>query len=199
MGVSLISAYQELKRAHEGAVVDGFVGWLNRTNGTKWTVSSRPDPPDAIISDGERVCWVEHADLYRSMEEARSETSLIAPGKEHIPLSSKYILNPDRGTAEALITLLHKKLTLSSYRLVYEKHGQGFLVISERDPLYDSRTFSEIRKMFKNREIHNDKGYFRKIYLAIRRESALVFDEVSYRGVRQCTEPGVYNYSRKHP
>ena len=90
-----MSFHRQIRQAHEEAVVDEFVHWLNQTTGSNWTVSERPDPPDAIITDGDTTSWVEHADLYRNGEEARSEMSFVTPDKAHIPHSEHPIADPD--------------------------------------------------------------------------------------------------------
>jgi hypothetical protein len=173
--------YRELKRRHESAAVDSFVDWLNRTSGAHWQVTDRPNPPDAIIADGSSVSWVEHADLYRGAEEARSEMSFITPGKTHIPHSESPIYDPDRRTAMALVTLLQDKLSNRSYRSAYEQYGRGILLISERDPLIDNQTIAEIDHVTEEVQITNDNGYFCKVYLAIRSEQGMSYGEISYR------------------
>jgi hypothetical protein len=176
-----MSNYRDLKRRHETAVVDEFVGWPKRTSGANWTVTSRPNPPDAIITNGSAISWVEHADLYRNWEEARSETSFVTPGKTHIPHSQHPICDPGRQTAMALMALLQDKLSNSSYRSAYEHYGQGFLVISVRDPLFDNDTVADIDRAAEQMGVADDNGYFCKIYLAIRSPQDLLYREVTYR------------------
>jgi hypothetical protein len=175
-----MSWHRELKRNHETAVIDNFVDWLNRTSGSNWEVIDRPNPPDAIITDGGATFWVEHADLYRHWEEARSETSLLNPNKKHIPHSENPIYEPDRRTAMAFMTLLQDKLSSCSYRAAYEKYGQGFLIISERDPLFDKSTIAEINRITQEMKIVGDKGYFGKVYIAMRAQGGIVYGEVTY-------------------
>lgn len=172
--------YRDIKNAHESAVIDDFVTWLNRKHGTDWRVIDRPDPPDAIIEDGEVRSWVEHTDLYRHWEEARSETSFITPGKEHIPHSENPIFDPDRRTAMALMDTLKKKLSNRSYRSAYGKYGRGYLVISERDPLFDHATVEEIDRITEEVMITGDIGFFKKVYLATHGQDGLVYGEITY-------------------
>lgn len=167
---------RELKRRHETAAVDAFVNWLNQTLGSNWVVVARPDPPDAIITDADATSWVEHADLYRSGD--RSETSRVIGN--HIPHSGP-IDDPDRRTAERLVAILTEKLSKESYRSTYDKHGPGFLVISERDNLFDPTTVVEIDRTLKEVRMVGDKGYFRKIYLAIRAGPGIEYREITYR------------------
>ncbi len=128
----------KISASHEKAVVDQFVSWLNSKNSSNFAVVERPDPPDAIINDGEITSWVEHCDLYRSHEEARSELSFITPGEIHTPHSEHPISEPDNRIAQKLVKLMRSKLGKSSYLESFQKYGCGYLVISERDPLFNN-------------------------------------------------------------
>ena len=81
----------------------------------------------------------------------------------------------------ALMALLQDKLSNSSYRSAYEHHGQGFLVISVRDPLFDNDTVAEIDRATEQMKVADDNRYFCKIYLAIRSPQDLLYREVTYR------------------
>ena len=50
---------EPIKSRQERGVVRQFLEWVNRRDGTGWEVESRPEPPEAIIRDGSRRCWVE--------------------------------------------------------------------------------------------------------------------------------------------
>ena len=176
-----MSNHRQIRQAHERVVVDDFVRWLNQTTGSNWTVSKRPDPPDAIITDGYKTSWVETADLYRNGEEARSEMSFVTPDRAHIPHSEHPIADPDRRTAVAFVQLLQDKLSKNSYRSVHGEYGQGFLVISERDPLFGDDTIAEISRITDEKCIAGDMGHFCKVYLAIRVRHGMGYAEVIYR------------------
>ena len=172
--------YRDIKNVHESAVVNDFVVWMNRTQGTDWRVIDRPDPPDAVIADGDAYAWVEHTDLYRHWEEARSETSFATRGKEHIPHSENPICDPDRRTAMALMKTLQNKLSNNSYRSAYERYGQGYLVISERDALFDKDTEQEIDRLTDEVVISGDNGFFKKVYLAMRGADSMLYGDITY-------------------
>jgi len=176
-----VSEHRKIKRQHEIAVIENFVAWLNQSSGAHWVIIEHPDPPDAIIKDGEKTSWVEHADLYRHWEEARSETSFVTPGTEHIPHSENPISDPDQRTAMALMSLLQDKLSKDSYSEVHEAYGPGFLLISERDPLFDSNTVAVIDRLSEQIAIADDKGYFARVYLAIRETHRVVYGELTYQ------------------
>jgi hypothetical protein len=175
-----MSNYRVLKQQHETAVVDDFVAWLSDKSGANWTVLERPDTPDAVISNGVETSWVEHTDLYRTWEEARSETSFITPDKKHIPHAENPIFDPDRRIAIALMNLLQSKLSNDSYRQAYEVYGPGFLVISERDPLFNKDSIAEIDRISEEIKISDDRGYFSKVCLAIRAVKGTIYGELTY-------------------
>lgn len=171
---------EQIKRAHESAVIDQFVSWLNRSKGARFTVVDRPDPPDAIIVDGNKASWVEHADLYRDWEEAREELTFVTPGERHICHSENPIADPDLRTAAAFVQTMRDKLTKGSYKPIFEKYGRGYLVISERDPLFDRDTIQEIDCATEAALFREDKRYFKGVFLALRGNSGLVFGKVRY-------------------
>lgn len=175
-----MSWHREAKPKHESAVINNFIVWYNKNTGSNWTVIEHPDPPDAIISNSGATSWIEHADLYRNEEEARSEWTIANPDKRHIPHSENPIWEPNLQTAKALMTLLQDKLSKASYKSAYEKYGQGFLLISEHDPLFDDSTIAEINRITEEVKIVGDKGYFSKVYLAIRTNSGTDYSEVTY-------------------
>jgi hypothetical protein len=176
-----MSNHRQIRQAHERAVVDDFVRWLNQTTGSNWTVSEHSDPPDAIITDGYTTSWVEHADLYRDWKEARSEMSFVVPVKAHIPHPNQPVYDPDRQIADAFMELLQDKLSKNSYRSVHGRYGQGFLVISERDQLFGNDTIAVISRVTDEKCISGDLGYFGKIYLAFRVSHGMDYAEVTYR------------------
>ena len=186
----MMNEYRRLKRQHETAVVVNFVGWLNEVTGSSWAVVEHPNPPDAIIRDGDTTSWVEQTDLYRSFEEARSETSFLIRSKAHIPHSEHPIYDPDRRIAMRLIDLLQRKLSSCSYRSAYEKHGPGFLVISERDALFHVDTMAEIDWIVGETEMVDDRTYFIKVYLAIRAHGGMIYQELRYRRKGQSNRKG---------
>ena len=61
----------EIQDAHELAVLAAGLAEHNRLHGLALQVVSRPDPPDAILSDGSTTTWMELTDAFFSEAWAR--------------------------------------------------------------------------------------------------------------------------------
>lgn len=125
---------------HELAVLNEFINWLNSQSHEEFKIIERPDPPDAIIKGNSSTEWLEHTDAYRSPEEAQEERSLVTLGEKTFHRKEHPIVSPDERITAAVVNNLHSKFQKSSYKAAYEKYGQGSLIVSERDPLFDAHT-----------------------------------------------------------
>ena len=172
---------EKIKQAHEDAVIDHFLKWYNAKHGTKFEVIEKPEPPDAVSQHENNFIWIEHADIYRSSEEAREERSAVTPGETPYERQEHPIDEPDKRTSFAFVSTLNKKLSKNSYSKWYKKYGPGFLILTERDPLFDQSTWDCITKTLKSESFENDKGYFNKVYLGYRSFSGFAFVEVEYQ------------------
>lgn len=176
-----MSDRRSLKSAHEDAVIQQFVDWLNIEKSTNYKITEKPDPPDALIVDGRKVTWVEQTDLYGSMDEARSEITYLSKVESHIPHDTDTpVMNPEINIASVLLDLMKDKLSKSSYIPYKKKYGKGYLVISERDPYFDRQTIEAIDLITENSLIPNDKRCFKGVFLAIRNQNGLAFGEIRY-------------------
>ena len=176
-----MSDRRNLKSAHEDAVIQQFVDWLNIEKGTNFKITEKPDPPDALIVDGRKVTWVEQTDLYGSKEEARSEITYLSKAEKHISHDTDtLVVNPEINIASVLLDLMKDKLSKNSYTPSKKKYGKGYLVISERDPYFDRQTIEAIDLITENSLIPNDKRCFKGVFLAIRNQSGLTFGEIRY-------------------
>ncbi len=172
---------EKIKQAHEDAVVDQFIEWYNSKNGTGFSVFEKPEPPDALAQHDGKFIWIEHADIYRSLEEAREERAAVTPGEIPYERQEHPIYEPDKRTAFAFVTTLTKKLSKNSYDKFFKKYGPGILVLTERDPLFNESTWDCITEQLKVEKFQNDKGYFQTVYLGYRRMGGLEFIEVEYQ------------------
>ena len=152
-----------VKNAHEDAVIQQFVEWLNKKNKTNYKVIEKPDPPDAVFSDGQKISWVEHSDLYRNGDEAKVELTALTIDTNHIPLSAERpIVEPDKKIAYMLIERMRDKLNKDSYKPCRKKYGKGYLVISVRDPFFDNSSITEIDLFTEECIIREDKKTFQR-------------------------------------
>ena len=156
---------KEIQDNHELAVLNEFIYWLNAQSDEKFKIIERPDPPDAIIKGNGRIEWLEHTDAYRSPEEAQEERSHVTLGENSFHRKEHPIVSPDERIVAAVVSNLHSKLQKNSYEAVYEKYGQGTLIVSERDPLFDSHALNNIKMVLSSYNFDGDCGYFKQAYL----------------------------------
>jgi len=180
---------EHIKQAHENAVIDSFLTWFNSKHGTNFKIMDKPDPPDAIVQDGDKYFWIEHADIYRSWEEAREERSAVTPCENPYERQEHPIGNPDKRTAIAFVSTLNSKLSKDSYEKWHNKYGQGILILTERDPLFNQSTWECINEHLNSSTFDNDRGFFKKIFMGYRCAIGLDFIEVELKLSEQGTSP----------
>lgn len=180
---------EQIQRAHEDAVINTFLAWYNLRNTTNFTVIEKPDPPDAIAQDGDKFIWIEHADIYRSYEEAQEERSYVNPGEKPYVRKEHPIFSPDERTAIAFMTTLDKKISKGSYEEWHIKYGQGILILTERDPLFSQSTWACINEHLDSATFGNDKGFFKSVFFGYRCMGGLGFTEVILQDSQQINTP----------
>jgi len=55
---------RQIKSLHENAVIGAALRAHNHRMGAAFSVESQPDPPDAILVDGNDRTWMEHTDAF---------------------------------------------------------------------------------------------------------------------------------------
>lgn len=178
---------EQIKKAHEDAVIGSFLTWFNSKYGTNFEIIDKPVAPDAIAQDGDKYVWIEHADIYRSAEEAREERSAVTPGEKAYKRQERSILSPDERTAIAFVSTLNKKLSKESYEKWHNKYGQGILILTERDPLFDQSTWECINEHLNSCNFEDDKGFFKKVFFGYHCMNGLDFVEVDLKNSKQWT------------
>lgn len=178
---TIMKPREAVKQAHEDAVISEFLDWYNLANKSNFKLIAKPEPPDAIAKYLKKEIWIEHADIYRSAEEAREERSAVTPGEKPYNRQEHPIFEPDKRTANALIATLKKKIQKNSYEEWFKKYGGGFLILTERDPPFDQSTWDRINDELKKASFQNDKGFFESVYLGYRSGGGLAFIEIKYR------------------
>ena len=159
---------KDIQRQQELDVMTLFVQWLGQQEQVTYTLVERPDPPDGIYTTPSRTIWLEVVGIYRSGDEAHEDWSLVTPSEKRFQHPEHPIMSPDERTADALVTVLVKKISSKSYRSAFEKYGRGILICCERDPLLGKSTLEEIHSRLQD-EVKNfdevDKGFFKDAYL----------------------------------
>lgn len=175
-----MTSRKEIQEAHERDVIRQCVTWLNSTTSSHFRVKARPNPPDAVLWDkrSSRWGWIEHADIYRSGDEAHEERSLAVSGEKNYFHAEHPIVEPDQRLATAFVETLCDKLQKSSYACAFETYGAGILILTERDPLFAGSTIERIYEGIAGYEFSGDLGYFKDVYLGYRLLNGLRFQRI---------------------
>ena len=175
-----MTSRKEIQEAHEHDVIRQFITWLNSTTSSHFRVTARPQPPDAVLCDEccSRWVWVEHADIYRSGDEAHEERSLVIQGERDYLHTEHPIVEPDQRLSTAFVETFGAKLQKSSYAAAFEEYGPGILVLTERDPLFTRSTIAQIQKEAAAYDLSFDLGFFKDAYLGYRSLAGLRFERV---------------------
>jgi hypothetical protein len=169
---------KQIKLGHELAVMNEFVKWWNSRASKKLKVISMPDPPDAILQYGNAYIWIEHADVYRSPDEAHEEYAYVTAEEPQFTHREHPIYEPDEKTAIAFVNTLDNKLSKESYSKFNEKYSQGILILTERDPLFSTSTLTAICTKIRGLKLSSDRCYFREAYIGYRTTKGLDFLKV---------------------
>lgn len=154
----------EIKEAHEVAVLGVALAEHNRLHGLNLSVIERPEPPDAILSDGSITTWMELTDVFFSQEWARSLSSYRSV-KGHQPMRTGGYLNMDDPFVESFCEAIIKKSSKSSYSSCLQKHGPGILVVGLYSPWLDGQTLKEINERWRSCERPDISSTFSHVYL----------------------------------
>jgi len=72
-----------IKKQHERAVMLEFFDWYNTENDTQYVIYDEPDPPEALIKNGNSKTWLEVTDAYYSSEWAKVILSHATPSEKN--------------------------------------------------------------------------------------------------------------------
>lgn len=175
-----------VKEQHENSIIYSFMNYLNELSGAlgddkHFKLISRPEPPDAIISNGKILLWLELADIFRNPQEAHAQYSSITPGEEKFSMDGVLIIEPDQQIENALFQILQKKLNHGSYKKITEIYGKGILILNERDPLFSNNTYTKIKELVEDLKTDGylDSDYFYSIYLSTKSIDGLIFTKLA--------------------
>ncbi len=154
----------QIKKAHEDAVLIDALEEHNRLHGLKLALISRPDPPDAILSDGLVTTWMELTDAFFSRAWAR-DLSSYGSMKGHKPMATGGYIGMDRQFAENFCDLVQQKASKQSYAPVVANHGPGILVVGLESPWLDDDTMYEVAEEWTARESPDISETFAFVYV----------------------------------
>lgn len=158
---------REINSKHEGAVIDAVLRAHNERMGTVFQVESRPDPPDAILSDGNQRTWLEHTDAFYPGW-AEDLTSYAASDKIHRPMRRGLHMDMDNQVAEVFAMRVIEKFNNKSYQSVVNQYGPGILVVGIESPWADDETVHAINEHWAECGSPDLSSVFRWIYLGSR-------------------------------
>ena len=154
----------EIQAARELFALEKNLDAHNRLHGLSLKVISRPDPPDAVLSDGSITTWMELTDVFFSDAWAR-DLSSYASVKGHEPMASGQYLDMDKQLAENFCNQLIKKATKKSYKRLIQQYGPGILVVGLESPWLDNESIDEIEEEWRRRGSFDLSETFAHIYL----------------------------------
>jgi hypothetical protein len=157
----------ETKSKHETAVLDAALAEHNRIHGLALAVVDRPDPPDAILSDGATTTWLEVTDAFFSVDWAKDLFS-YASSEAHKPMAEGGYAEPDAQLASNFCDLLLQKSGKNSYASVISAYGPGILVVGLESPWLGSGTVEAIDREWAARSRPDISSTFQYVYLGYR-------------------------------
>ena len=132
-----------IQKAHELAVLNAAVEEHNRAHGLRLEVVERPDPPDAILSDGTITTWLELTDAFFSGDWARDLFSHAAD-EPHRPMREGGYADMDAQLATRFCELVCDKASKDSYKPFIATYGPGILVVGLESPWIGDETIAAI-------------------------------------------------------
>ena len=167
-GVRLVmTTRREINPLHEAAVVKAAVNAHNARFGCGFIIIDKPDPPDAILQDGERQLWLEHTDAFYPGW-ARDLTTFAASDKSHVPMDGGLHANMDQSLAEVFCSVVRKKLDNPAYVPLVRDLGPGILVVGLESPWLSDETIEAISRAWLAQGDTRLNEVFSHVYLGFR-------------------------------
>lgn len=158
---------REINSKHERAVIDAALRAHNESMGAAFQVESRPDPPDAILVDGNLRTWMEHTDAFYPGW-AEDLTSYAASDKVHRPMRKGVHMDMDNQVADGFAKVILEKFNNKSYKPVVNQFGPGILVVGIESPWLDEETVRAINEKWAELGNPDLSPVFRWVYFGFR-------------------------------
>lgn len=178
-----MSSHTTIKQQHELAVIHATIKAHNNYYGCKLKLVSQPDPPDAILSDGSYITWLEHTDAFISEGWARALSNHYEdPNSTQPILLAKHLdFEINSATASYVNTKLAQvfcdrildKAQKDSYKEIIIQYGPGLLVVGLESPWLSSHVLDAINVAWKQLGSPDVSSTFKHIYIGYRDESAI--------------------------
>ena len=167
---ALLNTVANVKDRHELAVLNAALAEHNRLHNLALTIVGRPDPPDAILSDGSTTTWMEHTDAFFSGDWARDLTTHAAD-VAHRPMEQRGYFEPDAQLADAFCRCVLDKAGKATYAGCIAQYGPGILVVGLESPWLDEDTIREINEAWAALGSPDISATFAHVYLGYRDDS----------------------------
>lgn len=156
----------EVKNVHENSVIDSFKRHSNSL-GSFIEITSKPEPPDAIITINGNPCWIEITDAFFSPELAESVTTHAADDKPHkpVPKEKRFCIDPDEKFSSILESVIIKKYDKDSIGNVYKQYGSGILLVGIINPFSGAKDLAKTEKKRIEDAVKSKEPRFCEIYL----------------------------------
>ena len=162
-----LNTVANVKDRHELAVLSAALVEHNRLHGSALEIVARPDPPDAILSDGSTTTWMEHTDAFFSGDWARDLTTHAA-AVIHRPMEQRGYFEPDAQLAGAFCNGVLDKAGKATYAGCIAQYGPGILVVGLESPWLDEDTIREINEAWAELGSPDISATFAHVYLGYR-------------------------------
>lgn len=155
-----------IQQQHEREVVRDFLSWLNARRGTKFSVVSEPNPPEAIIRSVRATRWVEVGDIFWSDAWARDLYSYATPDEDHKAVLDGVHTDMDNQFSHRFVAVLTDKLAKRTYEPFRKQYGAGFLILNVQYPFFCARTLRRMKHHWEEATNWKDSGCFGDVYIS---------------------------------
>jgi hypothetical protein len=142
---------------------DRFAQWLSEQTGTQYSIMDGPNPPDFLLQSDSDQTWLEVTDIYLSNKQAEFLNSAAMR-------SFSFYDSLDK-TALRFVNQFNRKLSMISYRPIFEERGKGFLLLTCEDFTFDEVDLASVQEFLECPPSYfpmDDQGFFSKAYFAYR-------------------------------
>lgn len=153
----------DMKQQHETIVIQAALKEHNRLYGNGLRVIARPDPPDAILSNGAYTTWLEHTDAFFSEEWAKALSTTA-----YVSIKVDMDSSIDAQFADVFCQRVLDKHNKESYNTSISRYGPGILVVGLESPWLNSNTLQEINNRWQELGKPDISTTFTHVYIVYR-------------------------------
>ena len=161
-----------LKPVNESFILNAVIEEHNCLFRLNLSVEARPDPPDAILSDGATTTWLELTNTFYPEGWAQDLTSYAATDKAHQPMEHGLFTNMDAMFAICFCDLVLKKASKPSYAPFVQRYGPGILMVGLESPWLNPNTLDAMCAEWAKRGSPDISTTFAHVYIGYRSNGA---------------------------